>query len=177
MPDKLFENSAIGLDQLPMIEHMDFVPVERKYANVLYLSTTFFYLIILVGLAVLILVQLGLFFWLSYVLLLVWLALYLFSLWFVGVSVRHKSYLLRYHDISYREGVFFKTWITIPFSRVQHCEIIKGVINGMVGLVELRIFTAGGSSSDIVIPGLQPDVAFSLKEHIIGEINRHDEEE
>jgi membrane protein YdbS with pleckstrin-like domain len=177
MPDQLFENSAIGIDQLPMIEQMEFVPVERKYANVLYLSTSFFYMIILVGLAVLILVQLGLFSWLTYVLLLVWLALYLVSLWFAGVSVRHKSYLLRYHDISYREGVFFKTWITIPFSRVQHCEIIKGVIDSMIGLVELRIFTAGGSSSDIVIPGLQPDIAVALKEHIIGEINRHDEEE
>ncbi|NND35356.1 MAG: PH domain-containing protein, partial [Saprospiraceae bacterium] len=65
----------------------------------------------------------------------------------------------------------------IPFSRVQHCEIIKGVIDNMIGLVELRIFTAGGSSSDLVIPGLTPDVAFALKEHIIGKISDDDEEE
>ena len=177
MSDQLFENSVIDIDLLPVIDLKAFTPVERNYANVLYLSTTFFYLIVLVGLAILILVQFGLFSWISYMLLLGWLTFYLLSLWFAGVSVRHKSYLIRSHDISYREGVFFKTWVTIPFSRVQHCEIIKGIVDGMIGLVELRVFTAGGSSSDIVIPGLRPDIAFALKEHIIGEINRHDEEE
>jgi membrane protein YdbS with pleckstrin-like domain len=177
MPEFLFENMAVDIDQLPAVEQVEFLPVEKKYANVLYVSTTIFFMFVLVALFVLIVVQFGIFSWFSYLLLLLWFVAYLLSLWFAYASVRQKSYLLRWHDISYREGVFFKSWITIPFSRVQHCEIIKGVIDNMVGLVELRIFTAGGSSSDIVIPGLKPDTAFSLKEHIISKINRQDEEE
>ena len=167
----------MDIDALPLIEEQPFIPVERKYANVLYISWTFFFGLFLVGLFVLIVIKLGLFNWTSYALLIVWLFLYLLALWFANTSVRKKMYLLRQHDISFRDGVFFKSWTTIPFSRVQHCEIIKGVVDNMFGLVELRIFTAGGSSSDLVIPGLKPDAAFALKEHIISKISEDDEEE
>ncbi|NND35010.1 MAG: PH domain-containing protein [Saprospiraceae bacterium] len=177
MPEFPFENIPVEIDSLPLIEESDFIPVEKKYANVLYLSWSLFFSIVLLGLFILIFFKLGFFYWLSYALMFAWLSFYMLSLWFAHASVRNKKYQLRSHDISYREGIFFQSWITIPFSRVQHCEIIKGVIDNMIGLVELRIFTAGGSSSDLVIPGLTPDVAFALKEHIIGKISADDEEE
>ena len=177
MREMPFENIEVDVNVLPAVEEAEFVPVERRYANVLYISTTFFFLLILLGLFVLIAFQLGLFSWISYAILLIWLVLYLSSLGFATISVRKKAYLLRQHDVSYREGVFFKSWTTIPFSRVQHCEIIKGVVDNMMDLVELRVFTAGGSTSDLVIPGLKPEVAFVLKDHIIGKISGSDEEE
>ncbi len=177
MSDQFFENIIVNIDDLPAVEKVEFVPIDLKYARVLYLTNTFYFLIILIAVSIFSLFQFGFFHWLTYALLLGWLCLYLFSLWFAGVGTRKKKYLIRWHDISYREGVFFKSWITIPFNRVQHCEIIKGVTDNLFGLVELRIFTAGGSSSDIVIPGLRPDVAFRLKEKIISKIVDHDEEE
>lgn len=177
MSDSHFQNLPVNVEELPAVEQNDFIPISRKYAQVLYLSNSLYFLIFLLALGIFILVQLGLFNWISYAILLGWLLLYLFSLWYASASAHKKSYLIRFHDISYREGVFFQSWITIPFSRVQHCEISKGLIDNLFGLVELRIFTAGGSSSDIVIPGLNPDVAFRLKEQIIGKILDHDEEE
>jgi membrane protein YdbS with pleckstrin-like domain len=177
MSDQFFENIIINIDDLPAVEKADFISIDLKYARVLYLTNTFYFLIILIAVIIFSLFQFGFFHWLTFGLLLGWLCLYLFSLWFAGVGVSRKKYLIRWHDISYREGVFFKSWITIPFNRVQHCEIIKGVIDNLFGLVELRIFTAGGSSSDIVIPGLRPDIAFKLKEKIISKIVDHDEEE
>jgi len=177
MSDQYFQNIPVTIEDLPLVEQGVFTPVDRKYAQVNYLTNTLYFLMMLFALVIFIVVQLGIFNWISYAILLAWLLLYLFSLWFASVSMAKKSYMVRWHDISYREGVFFQSWITIPFSRVQHCEIIKGVVDNLFGLVELRVFTAGGSSSDIVIPGLRPDVAFRLKEQIIGKIIDHDEEE
>lgn len=177
MHDLRFENISVDIDQLPAIEEADFVLVEPRYARVLYISNLFYFFMILFALVIFSLVQLGFLHWLTYVLLLSWLVLFLASLWFASVSVKQKAYALRFHDISYKEGVFFKSWVTIPFSRVQHCEIIKGVVDNFFNLVELRIFTAGGSSSDLVIPGLRPDVAFRLKEQIISKIDSYGEEE
>ena len=177
MPSQYFENIAVDPNELPAVEENEFIPIDPGYARVLYLSNTLYFLLILAGIGIFSLVQLGLLHWMTYALLLGWICLYLFSLWFAHVSTRKKEYLVRWHDISFKEGVFFKSWITIPFSRVQHCQIIKGLIDNLFGLVELRIFTAGGSSSDIVIPGLKPDIAFRLKEQIIGKVIDQDEEE
>lgn len=177
MSENHFQNFPINIDELPAVEEGTFIPIDMKYARVMYLTNTLYLFMVLFAVGIFILVQLGFFSWISYAILLAWLFLYLFSLWFASISTAKKSYMVRWHDISYREGVFFQSWITIPFSRVQHCEIIKGVIDNMFGLVELRVFTAGGSSSDLSIPGLKPDVAFRLKEQIIGKIADHDEEE
>ena len=177
MHDLRFENITVDIDQLPSIELVEFRPIEPSYRKVLYISNLFYFFMVLFALMVFSFVQLGFLHWLTYVLLLGWLVLFLSSLWFASVSVKKKAYALRVHDISYKEGVFFRSWVTIPFSRVQHCEIIKGVVDNFFNLVELRIFTAGGSSSDLVIPGLRPDVAFRLKEQIIGKIDGYDEEE
>lgn len=172
-----FQNRMIPIEELPAVESWEFISIDSRYARVHYLSNTLYFFLILIAIGIFVSIKLSFFSWITYAILLLWLLLYLFSLWFARTSTAKKSYLMRWHDISFREGVFFKSWITIPFSRVQHCEIIKGIIDNLFGLVELRIFTAGGSSSDIVIPGLAPDVAFKLKEQIISKVIVHDEEE
>jgi membrane protein YdbS with pleckstrin-like domain len=172
-----FQNRLIPLEDLPAVQTSEFIPIDGRYARVQYLTNSLYFLLIFVVVSIFVLIKFGFFSWITYAIILLWLLLYLFSLWFARVSAAKKSYLLRWHDISYREGVFFRSWITIPFSRVQHCEIIKGIVDNLFGLVELRIFTAGGSSSDIVIPGLTPEVAFKLKEQIISKVIDHDEEE
>jgi len=105
------------------------------------------------------------------------MVLLIFSLWFASASVDRKSYVLRQKDISYRTGVFFRDWITIPFSRVQHCELSRGILERTFGLAQLHVYTAGGSSSDISIPGLRDDVAMQMKEFVISKIKDLDEEE
>ncbi len=177
MFDQDFENIPIEISSLPRIEDMDFHPIEERYARVLYLTNTIFFAFLFIGLIIFIVTMIGFGHWLSYLLLFIWLFLYLFTLWFSQVSVRQKAYLIRQHDVSFKSGVFFKEWITIPFNRVQHCEVTKGFIDNLFRLAELNIFTAGGSSSDIRIPGLDPEIAFQLKELIIGKISSLDEEE
>ncbi len=175
--ESLFENLSIDIDSLPHAEHIAFDPIERKYANILYLTTSIFFFVLLILMVTLLIPRLGLLYWVSWASLLLWVFLYLFSMWFAWASVRKKAYAIRDKDISYKTGVFFRQWITIPFNRVQHCEVSRGIFDRMFGLVELKIFTAGGSSSDISIPGLKPDVAHTLKELVINKVDSLDEEE
>ena len=175
--ESVFENTAIDAGHLPAVEHIAFTPIEPRYARVLYLSNSIFYIVLLIVLIILLVSNLGLFHWITLSALLLWIVLYLSSLWFAAESVKKKAYAIRQRDISYRTGIFFQQWITIPFNRVQHCEVSRSVFDNLFRLSELKIFTAGGSSSDISIPGLEPDIADALKEMIINKIKAQDEEE
>jgi len=55
---------------------------------------------------------------------------------------------------------------SIPFNRIQHTEVNQGPLGRMFDLARVQIFTAGGSSSDISIPGLKVEEAHQLKDHI-----------
>lgn len=177
MNENSFENIPIDFDQLPKVEDAIFHPIDEKYANILYISYALYSVFILGLLVVLVSTQFGLFDTITYAILLGWFLFFLASMWFAYKSAATKEYSLRTHDVSFKEGVFFKEWTTVPFNRVQHCEIHKGFIDNFFNLAELRIYTAGGSSSDLRIPGLHPTLAFEIKEQIISKIHRHDEEE
>jgi len=83
----------------------------------------------------------------------------------MGYKIR--GYQLRDKDLVHRQGVIFKTTTTIPFNRVQHCEVSQGVVQRMFDLHTLQIFTAGGSNRDLSIPGLKADTAQRIKDFII----------
>ncbi|MEL7535011.1 MAG: PH domain-containing protein, partial [Bacteroidota bacterium] len=85
-----------------------------------------------------------------------------------------KAYSLRAHDLSYRSGWLWHKITTVPFSRVQHVEVDQGPIERAVGLSTLKVFTAGGSSSDLSVPGLSPERAKEMKTFILQKITGHD---
>jgi membrane protein YdbS with pleckstrin-like domain len=87
-----------------------------------------------------------------------------------------EGFALREKDVLYKSGIFFRSTIIIPFSRVQHCEIEQGPIDRMFGLAELSLYTAGGSSSDLSIPGLTLDKANALKIFITNRVAADEEE-
>lgn len=81
-----------------------------------------------------------------------------------GFDVR--GYALREHDISYRKGFLWFNITTVPFNRIQHCEIAQGPVAKAFNLSTLSIYTAGGAASDIRIGGLEPGTAKRLREYI-----------
>lgn len=177
MLDPGFENNPIRVDDLPDVSLQPFQPIDLKYIRVLRISNSLFMLIILIIFSSIVISQLGISHWVFSVGISFWVVMFILMLLFTRASVRNKSFAIRTHDISFKKGVFFKEWTTISFNRVQHCEITKGVIDNMIGLVELKVFTAGGSSSDLAIPGLKPDLAARLKEHIMNKVEYDGEEE
>ncbi len=79
------------------------------------------------------------------------------------------GYALRERDIVFRRGFLFEKTTIIPFSRIQHVSISQGILDKSLKIATLQIYTAGGSGSDINIPGLEPQRATAVKEAIVKE--------
>ncbi len=85
-----------------------------------------------------------------------------------------KGYLLREHDISYRKGLLIYKLTTVPFNRVQHVEVSQSFIEKLFQLASVKIFTAGGSVSDVSIPGLRPEKAHEIEGFLLKKISKHE---
>ena len=96
---------------------------------------------------------------------------------FIGPSFRQKGYAVRDRDISYKTGLLNRKTTTIPFNRVQHCDIKQGIISRYFGLSKLNVYTAGGAKSDLSIPGLTLEKGQKLMDFVLQKTLDHDEEE
>jgi len=172
----LFTNEQVILDHIPTTATLEYSKLQPAYRNVSLITTTIIFLI-LAG------VEFGLtytgneFFdgYSNYIFLgLFFLYSVIMTLVFLGFN--KKSYALRERDLVYNEGLIWQSSVVIPFNRVQHCEISQGPVERMFDLSELKIFTAGGASSDMSIPGLEPVTAERLKEYIVLKTGLDEEE-
>lgn len=89
----------------------------------------------------------------------------------------NRGYALREKDLAFRKGWLFRSVTLVPFMRVQHAEVTQGPLSRMFGLAKLKVFTAGGSQSDISIPGLTLDRANQLKRFVLNKLEHGTEEE
>lgn len=89
-----------------------------------------------------------------------------------SVRYKKKGFAFRNHDVLYRSGSLATTIIVIPYNRVQHVALHEGLISRFFGLVKIEIFTAGGESSDISIPGLEKSDAENIKQLLMGKIQK-----
>ena len=165
-----FENPIIDFKDLPQTELIEFESLPKRYLNYRRLTFSILLLVLsamwiapliageLIGVAI------------SGA---VWLCIALLIFLFEKKRYHKKGLALREHDISYKEGVFFQKTVTIPFNRIQHSEISRGPIERKFKLSTLKIFTAGGSQSDLSISGLDPDRAQELKDFIAKSVAKH----
>jgi membrane protein YdbS with pleckstrin-like domain len=85
-----------------------------------------------------------------------------------------KAYLIRERDISYKKGWYNFKLTTIPFNRIQHVEIKQSFLQKLMKISTIKIFTAGGSTSDLSIPGLKNEKAQEIKEYLSQNISTHE---
>lgn len=99
-------------------------------------------------------------------------ALIIVGFWFFVLVKRQKkyAYAIREHDVIYQRGFIFEKTTVIPFVRIQHVSTSRSFLEKLLGLAKLKIFTAGGSGSDIAIPGLKPELSQQLKEAIANQV-------
>ena len=173
-----FQNIQVDIDSLPSQEIIQFQKMEKNYLTVRMIGLFIFWTMVLVAYFVVLtvadqeipaIVKQGLPFVLSS------LAVITFLLSFFGV--KRKEFAMRGRDIIYKKGLIWKSNTTVPFSRIQHCEVKQGPIERMFSLASLHIYTAGGSSSDLSIPGLQPSTAQSMKSYVLQKRKAEEEEE
>ena len=95
----------------------------------------------------------------------------------IGKSFAARQYALRERDITFRKGWVWWSETSVPFNRIQHCEIEQGPIEKLYGLATLEVYTAGKNSSDLSISGLERETAERLKDFILGRIQQDTDEE
>ncbi len=164
----IFENNQVNIEGLPQIETVDYQALDRAYLKVSYIGNAIFFAFLLIGpLISIVIIDQAEYSFLKILIPSIWLILMIFSFWITGAGFKLKGYALREKDILYRRGILFRSVTAIPFNRVQHCEIKEGPIERYFGLKTLEVYTAGGESSDLSIPGLRGETAQQLKTFIV----------
>jgi membrane protein YdbS with pleckstrin-like domain len=97
----------------------------------------------------------------------VWLLIAVLLLTWPGISLPKRGYVLRDKDILFRRGVIWRSVTAIPFNRIQHVETSNTPFDRKFDLATLQLFTAGGSSGDLKIDGLEASVAEQLRIFIL----------
>ncbi len=172
-----FKNNQLPSQHLPSIDDIQFESLELNYQKVSIYFTAFFFIA-----AIIIYLGIGIFVEELFASPLIWIVVggwILVASFFIFLSYKsyfYEGFALREKDVVYKSGMWFRSTIIVPFNRVQHCEINQGPIDRYFGLSELSLFTAGGSSSDLNIPGLSQETAAKLKQFITNKV-AHDEEE
>ncbi|MEG9326587.1 PH domain-containing protein [Salinimicrobium catena] len=167
-----FSNLEVDVASLPQYEQVKLHSLSKKYLLKLHINTsislTFFMGGILV--ASFFLTGYRLIFWLVFgffVLLFGWSYYNNYQL------AKRNGYGLRERDVIYRRGFIFEKVTVVPFNRIQHVSVERNFLDKLLNISTLKIFTAGGSGSDVNIPGLPPETATALKEEISERISGH----
>ena len=172
-----FSNVPIDFDSIPQAENISFRPIEKKYLWVNIIASAFTFL--LIGFFALGIMYLSkkdnpdIMDYTKYVAGVVAI-LYVLNSILIILGFKWKGYIIREKDIIYRKGLIFRKRVHIPFNRVQHCEVAQHLIERGVNLSKLKIYTAGGSKSDLSIPGLLQEDALKMKQHILKKLEKHD---
>lgn len=164
-----FQNLQVDIASLPKIEAIEFTPIDQKYLKVSLISSIFFFLVL--GIAGTLIMYFNSEEINQNVYLLaggVYVIVLILNITMLKLGFKKKKYSLREKDIVYTKGLIWSVRTSIPFNRIQHAEIKQGPIERKFNLSSLKVFTAGGQSSDLVIPGLPSEKALQLKAFVLG---------
>ena len=168
-----FENNILNIDNIPNYEKSTQIKLDNNYLKVIILNSLFSFVLLTCGLMICYyffgvlkssnnmfgICLIYIFFWITYGI-------------YVRLSFCKKSYSFRDHDVIYKFGLFNETSVLIPFNRIQHIALHQGFFSRKFGLASLQFYTAGGSTTDISIPGMKVEVAKSYKEIISDKIEK-----
>ncbi|HEU4496709.1 MAG TPA: PH domain-containing protein [Flavobacterium sp.] len=160
-----FTNDTIDADALPRFEEVCFSSLHKNYIKAVCASTAAVLLVLAAALGVLAYFNEELQ-GSAFLRLLLAIAYVVFSaaLFFFNIaSAKRQGYALREKDILYKRGLVSTTTTIIPFNRIQHVAIHEGAVSRLFHLAQVQVFTAGGSTSDIKIPGIAKEKAESIK--------------
>lgn len=171
-----FKNEVIDTFSLPRYEDVQLTKLHISYRKVIIINLLLFFLLLAAGCGAAIFFikevrSYYLVFILSYIIIVV-LTLFLSNLGF-----KNRGFAFRAHDVIYRSGVIAINTTIIPYNRIQHAALHEGFISSKLGLATIEIFTAGGLSSDIKIPGIEKEHAENIRQLLVAKIlNQADDE-
>lgn len=168
-----FKNEVIDMEALPRFQDVAFHPISAKFLIKSMLQTGIFLIFLLVGWAALFYYELGapfLIYGLAGIIL-----IFAFKFWNNFKMQEKYGYALRERDILYKRGFFINSITILPFNRIQHVSVSRDALDKILKISSLQVFTAGGSGSDISIPGLNPELAARLKEALASRLTPNED--
>lgn len=160
---EVWTNPDVAISDLPRVENRKFHPHPVRYKAYRNFNASVFWAFPVLVYAIVVLTSFGTWAYVVGAVLVVLLLLVFFGIY---MGYYRRSYALSERDVTYRKGWIFYSTTTIPFNRIQHTEVSQGPIERRYNLSTLKIYTAGGSSSDMVIPGLEDEEAKQLRDFI-----------
>jgi putative membrane protein len=83
------------------------------------------------------------------------------------LSYRRFLWEITASDIHIYSGIIFRKQVHIPFARVQSIDFNAGILDRILGLVKLKVETAGGAANKgVVIPALKLNEAEALRAEV-----------
>ncbi len=168
-----FTNETIDTKQLPKFEEVELTSLHPKYLKVVVINSFIFIAILVLCYFILLFfetenISTKLSIQLAIATAVVSICVLLFSI----IGYKKKAFAFRNHDVIFRSGVVATNTMVIPYNRVQHVALHESFISRFFGLAKVEIFTAGGSSSDIEIPGIEKEEAENIKQLLMGKIQK-----
>jgi len=80
---------------------------------------------------------------------------------------RHAAYRVDASGIEIRQGVVWRSVVSVARSRVQHTDVSQGPLERRYGLARLLIYTAGTDSAEVALPGLDHALALRIRDHLL----------
>ena len=162
-----FSNKTISPDELPSVESVTFIPLEKDYLLVERIS--FFLgqaIIIAIAVPVFLLVDSLQDTRIIFMALALFISLSVLSFVSTGLSFKFSGYALRERDLLFRSGWLKRRMRIVVRSRIQHVSVQSGPLERKFGLSSVSIFTAGSSEADFTIKGIKEETAMGIKEWI-----------
>ena len=170
-----FTNEILLPGNLPEVVSKTFHGLDRKYLKIIFIRISFFFILMSAGLIVFLLlahqIPVSLIAITGGVTITV---ITIFSTVISGLGFSRKGYLVREQDISFQRGLITYKLTTIPYNRIQHVEVNQGILAKLFHLSSVKIYTAGGTTSDLSIPGLPVRDAQKLKAFLSEKISEHE---
>ena len=89
------------------------------------------------------------------------------SLVWPPISCKRIQWCLDDDGLHIHQGVFWHSKTCVPLTRVQHADVTQGPIQRNYGLGTLTVHTAGTSDASVDLPGLNHQVAMSLRNQLV----------
>jgi len=166
-----FTNNTIDTTQLPRFEEVQFSKLHPNYWKVILINTAITFFVLATAIVFVFYfneeIQIfTLYFGIGFGILL------LLTIVFSRIGFQKRGFAFREHDVLFQSGIIATKIIVIPYNRVQHVALHEGLVSRYFGLAKVEIFTAGGSSSDIEIPGIEKEQAENIKQLLMGKIQK-----
>lgn len=90
----------------------------------------------------------------------------IFAIVYPPLRYRFWKFEVRPQEIYLERGIITRIKTIAPFTRIQHIDVRRHILERLNGLASLVVYTAGTRGADILIPGLPVDYAEALRDRL-----------